>query len=619
MGTIARFNMPTVDLQRDDLFARLGWSDKFTAKELGDGTADDAFQALCFEYGIELDEVTSEKEMAQKERGDAAAADCSDNAIYKIDCPANRPDLLCMEGIARTLMVYQGTMEYPVYNVVVPANPITMTVHPETAQIRPHVVCAVLRGVKFDPVRCKGFIDLQTKLHLNICRRRTLVAIGTHDMSNIKPPFTYQARKPEDICFAPLTSAARPYKKEDGHGVMATLAKDRELSKYLDIIEDSPVYPVIYDSTEEVMSMPPIINGEHSKISVNTTDIFIECTATDLYRAKIVVNTMCAMYAEYCSTPFEIEAVKVINADGSTFMSPEMGYQGMEVEPGYVNRAVGITIDPTEMCATLEKMMMPAKYNEQSKKIEVQIPCTRSDVMHQCDIMEDIAIAYGYDNIERVMPKVCTVGKKLPLNSCSDHIRRTMAMAGYNEILTFGLIAIEENFDFMRPKDEKNLAVRINKPRVRDVEIVRTHLIPGLLKTIQSNLAHAPPYKLFEVSDICELDDTQDVGARNVRRLALLHCGQESGFQYIHGMVDQLMAFHRIKHVREAGAEEGYCLREGQHPSFFTGGDGICAEVVVKGKVIGRCGILHPDVLSNFAITLPCSAMEIDVAPFVYA
>ena len=136
-------------------------------------------------------------------------------------------------------------------------------------------------------------------------------------------------------------------------------------------------------------------------------------------------------------------------------------------------------------------------------QIEVQIPCTRSDVMHQCDIMEDIAIAYGYDNIKRVMPKVSTVGKKLPLNSCSDHIRRTMAMAGYNEILTFGLIAIEENFDFMRLKDEKNLAVRINKPRVRDVEIVRTHLIPGLLKTIQSNLAHAPPYKLFEVLCSC--------------------------------------------------------------------------------------------------------------------
>merc|ERR1712166_459716 len=547
--------MPTVDLARDELFARLGWSDKFTKEQLGDETADNEFQKLCFEYGIELDEVTSEKEMAQKERGDAAAAECSDDAIYKLDVPANRPDLLCMEGIARTLMVYKGTIPYPNY----------------------------------------------------------------HDMGKIQPPFTYEARKPEDISFAPLTSAARPYKKEDANGVMETLSKDRELSKYLDIIRDSPVYPVIYDSAQEVMSMPPIINGEHSKISVDTTDVFIECTGTDLYRAKIVVNTMCSMFAEYCSTPFDIEAVKVINADGSDFISPDMDLVPFEVDPGYVNRAVGIEINPTEMCKTLEKMMMPAKYNESSKKIEVQIPCTRSDVMHQCDIMEDIAIAYGYDNIERVMPKVCTVGKKLPLNSCSDHIRRTMAMAGYNEILTFGLIAIEENFDFMRLKDEKNLAVRINKPRVRDVEIVRTHLIPGLLKTIQSNLAHAPPYKLFEVSDICELDDTQDVGARNVRRLALLHCGQESGFQYIHGMVDQLMAFHRIKHVREAGAEEGYCLREGQHPSFFTGGDGICAEVVVKGKVIGRCGILHPDVLSNFAITLPCSAMEIDVAPFVYA
>eukprot|EP00657_Telonema_sp_P-1_P003954 TRINITY_DN19194_c0_g1_i2.p2 TRINITY_DN19194_c0_g1~~TRINITY_DN19194_c0_g1_i2.p2 ORF type:complete len:263 (+),score=82.36 TRINITY_DN19194_c0_g1_i2:145-933(+) len=262
-------------------------------------------------------------------------------------------------------------------------------------------------------------------------------------------------------------------------------------------------------------------------------------------------------------------------------------------------------------------MCIRDSYDSTANKIEVEVPCTRSDVMHQCDIMEDIAIAYGYDRIERTIPQVNTVGKKLPLNTCSDHIRRTMAMGGYNEILTFGLISAQENFSLMRLQDDPTLAVRINKPRVADVEIVRTHLIPGLLKTIKSNLKTAPPFKLFEVSDVCVLDPEQDVGARNVRRLAVVHCGQESGFQYIHGVLHVIMAFNRVGKARKVGAENGYSLREGSCASFFTGGDSVCADILLRGEVIGRVGILHPQVMQNFSIQYPCSALEIDVAGFV--
>ena len=65
---------------------------------------------------------------------------------------------------------------------------------------------------------------------------------------------------------------------------------DSHLKAYLPIIKDSPVYPVIYDSNNVVLSMPPIINGEHSKISLNTKNVFIEATATDLTKAKIVLD-----------------------------------------------------------------------------------------------------------------------------------------------------------------------------------------------------------------------------------------------------------------------------------------------------------------------------------------
>jgi phenylalanyl-tRNA synthetase beta subunit len=66
-------------------------------------------------------------------------------------------------------------------------------VKPETALIRPFVVCAVLRGVTFNESRYNSFIDLQDKLHQNLCRKRTLVAIGTHDLDTLQGPFTYEA------------------------------------------------------------------------------------------------------------------------------------------------------------------------------------------------------------------------------------------------------------------------------------------------------------------------------------------------------------------------------------------------------------------------------------------
>ena len=187
--------MPTVGLVRDDLFARLG--KVYTQDE---------FELLCFEFGVELDEVTSEAEMVGKEQGEAAAKDLSETVIYKIDVPANRYDLLCMEGIARSLRIFLGLEPAPVYTPIEPeGGRLVMTVEPETARVRPYCVCAVLRGLDFtDKKVYDSFIDLQDKLHQNICRRRTLVAIGTHDLSKVKGPFTYEALPPTDINFVPL-------------------------------------------------------------------------------------------------------------------------------------------------------------------------------------------------------------------------------------------------------------------------------------------------------------------------------------------------------------------------------------------------------------------------------
>ena len=202
---------------------------------------------------------TSEKEMLRKElqaSGNTSQVDAaSEDVIYKIDIPANRYDMLCLEGIARALNIFRGKCPPPNYKLTeIPTDKMQrMVVRPETALVRPFVVCAVLRGINFDPIRYASFIDLQDKLHQNLCRQRSLVAIGTHDLSTLQGPFTYEALPPEDIRFTPLKQTREFNAKEL---VEHYLANDQKLKRFVPIIHSSLVYPVILDANRTVLSLP---------------------------------------------------------------------------------------------------------------------------------------------------------------------------------------------------------------------------------------------------------------------------------------------------------------------------------------------------------------------------
>jgi len=170
----------------------------------------------------------------------------------------------------------------------------------KTARVRPLFAGAILRGVRFTPRSYDSFIELQDKLHQNICRKRQLVSIGTHDLDTLEPPFRYEARPPKDIKFAPL-NRDEEYRADE---LMNLYQSDKHLSKYLHIIKDSDVYPIIYDNRDRVLSLPPIINSQHSKITLNTRNVFIDVTATDETKLAIVVNIVALMFSEYCEEPF---------------------------------------------------------------------------------------------------------------------------------------------------------------------------------------------------------------------------------------------------------------------------------------------------------------------------
>ncbi|KAJ7990597.1 hypothetical protein DPEC_G00302050 [Dallia pectoralis] len=589
--------MPTVSVKRDLLFHALGQT-----------YTDEEFDELCFEFGLELDEITSEKDIISREQGDTKAEGASDVILYKIDVPANRYDLLCLEGLVRGLQVFKEKMEAPRYRRVSPASgePQRLVITEETAAVRPHAVAAVLRNITFTQERYDSFIELQEKLHQNVCRKRTLVAIGTHDLDTISGPFTYTAKSPSDIRFKPLNQA----KEFTATELMSLYKTDSHLRHYLHIIEDEPAYPVIYDSNGVVLSMPPIINGDHSKISLNTKNVFIECTATDLTKAKIVLDMMVTMFCAYCEEPFTVEEAEVVYPDGRICQYPELAYRKETLTGDFINRKVGISESTERIAQLLTKMCLRSEVLSDGEQIEVEIPPTRSDVIHACDIMEDAAMAFGFNNIIRTTPRTYTVANQLPLNKLTELLRQDLAAAGFTEALTFALCSQEDISDKLLKNISDTRACHIANPKTAEFQVARTTLLPGLLKTLAANRKMPLPLQLFEISDVVLKDETKDVGARNNRRLCAVYYNKSPGFEVIHGLMDRVMELLGVK----PGRDEGYHIQAADDSSFFPG---RCAEIFAQGKSIGRLGVLHPDVIGRFELTMPCSALDIDIEPFL--
>lgn len=566
--------MPTVTCDRVEFFKKLG--KEYSTKE---------FDELLFEYGLELDEDTlSDPNHPANEPHQ-----------LKIEVPANRYDLLCIEGIARALKLYiKPELGAPNYTLKpAPAGQErTVFVRKETSQIRPYFATAILRNVKFDALNYASFIDLQDKLHANLARKRTLVAIGTHDLDKIAPgDITYEALPPKDIKFAPLNKP-QEYTAEE---MMALYKEDKHLSRYLHIIENSPVYPVIYDTSRQVLSMPPIINSDHTKITLNTQNIFIDVTATDATKLDLVVDMIVTMFSEYCAEPFVIEPVKVVYEEGCTggartLLSPPLISRPFVARASYINSCTGLTLPRSEIITFLQKMghqafapqqgsdFVPVNARENftiapEDEIHIIVPPTRPDILHECDIMEDVAVAYGFDNLKKTFPRTNTVAKPFPHNKLSDTVRRLCSEAGWIEVLPLTLCSHDENFKFLNRKDPGDLAVVLANPKTIEYQIVRTSLLPGMLKTVRENRKHALPLRIFEVSDVVVKDSREERQARNIRRAGAVFCGRKAGFEVVHGLLDRMMLGLGIQNLVNENnkAESGYYIKSSEDATYFPG------------------------------------------------
>ena len=589
--------MPTVTVNRAALF-----------KAIGQEFTDEEFDDLCFEFGIELDEVTTEQKMFENEQK-KSGSHLSNEILYKIEVAANRYDLLCLEGLALALKVFLEKEPMPVFKPlnVLPESERQLIYEPSVEDVRAFGLAAILRGINFTNDTLKGFMELQDKLHNNICRGRKFVSMGTHDLDTIKGPFYYRALPKKEINFVPLNRT----EAVDGDGLMKMLKDDPKLSKYLYLLDGFEKYPVMMDSNNVIMSLPPIINSQHTKMTLDTHNVFIDITGLDFTKCEIVLNTLVAMFSVYCKEPFTVEEVKVINKrtnEGKFY--PDLKPRIFKADINYLRTISGINdIVPEEILRCLKKMELDGKILNENE-IEVSVPITRSDILHQCDIAEDLAISYGYNNIPKVETATLCYGKQQPYNKLADLFRHEMAMGGYVEFLTMALLSEKDLYTNMLKKPD-DLSAKIYYSSCKEFEYMRNSLIPGILKSVEANKANQLPYRIFEISDVVLIDKNNEVGAANRRKLCFAYTNSVSSMEIVQGMVDLLMKKIGLTFKEEKDVKKRYIIKPSNDPTFFQDRQ---AEIFIQDNIkIGIYGIIHPKVLKNFNIKNPVTLCDIDL------
>lgn len=502
----------------------------------------------------------------------------------KLEITHNRPDLLSPEGVARSLKGFLG-VETGLPNYKLSPSGVKVEVDPSTKLIRSFIAAGVVTKVRLSDEIVASLMQVQEKLHASLCRNRRKGSIGVYDLATITPPVRYTTTLPDGIRFVPL----------DFNREMTPAQILREHPKGIEYgwtIQDLPRYPILIDSRGVVLSMPPIINSEDTRVTEKTKEFFIDVTGLD---ERVVNRTLTILMTGLAERGFELKSV-LIKYPAKQVRTPNLSPQKRHLSVRNVNDAIGLKLTSKEIAKIAEKM----RYGVEKIKKDVLtllVPSYRSDIMHEIDLIEDIAVGYGYDRMEPTLPQVLTVGERIPVEKTSIKARQVLTGLGFTEVMTYTLTNPHTSFELMRTKGE---AAEIANPVSEEYTIVRESLLPSLLSVLRENRRHPLPHKIFEVGDVVVLDPQAETGAKNVRRAAAAVIGNNMGFTYIKSIAEALL--------RELGIT--WEVRPTWHPSFL---DGRVAELVVGGKHIGVVGELHPEVILGFELEHPVAIFEIDL------
>jgi len=495
----------------------------------------------------------------------------------RIEVFPNRPDMLMVEGAARALKGILGIEKG--LRVFSPAPAVNFVkIDPAVKTVRPHSSFAIVRNIVLDEQTVASIMQIQEKLHQTHGRKRRKVAIGIHDLDKIRFPITYSAVEPDKVSFVPLEG-------EFALTCRQILERHPKGKEYAHLLEGARLYPLIFDSEGTVLSMPPIINGNATRVTPNTRNLLIDVTGTD----EDAVEKACTIIASGLSE--RGATIELVHTGDK--VTPTLSPSKMKFSAGYCRRLLGEDLSNSEIVEALLRMRFLAEEID-SETIEVTVPAYRTDILHQFDLVEDTAIGHGYGNFEPSIPSLPTIGREHPAIMKSNKAKDALIGLGYQEAYTFAMTSPGKLFSKMNEPEREIAAV--SNPKTEDFTILRDELMPSLIAILEINKHNTYPQKIFEAGDVVVLDSEADVNCLTERRIAAVFSG--GTFEAMKG--------HFVYLLRQLGIDNPEFVPS-ERSTFLPGRQ---AYVVSGGREIGIIGELHPQALLNHGIDTPTVGFE---------
>ncbi|HML02174.1 MAG TPA: phenylalanine--tRNA ligase subunit beta [Candidatus Bathyarchaeia archaeon] len=506
--------------------------------------------------------------------------------FVKIEFNPNRIDMCSYAGIARAFKGLKG-WEIGIPKYELRSCRMMLRIDGSLSTIRPYMLAAVVRNIRLDEDTIAELMEIQEDLHWGIGRNRKKASIGIHNLDAVNPPFEFKAVSPERVRFVPLDRSEEMTLQE-------ILDKHEKGIAYRHLVDWAPKYPLLVDSDDKVLSMPPIINGELTRVVGNTRNLFLDVTGTDYKAVARSLNVLVTALADMGAT---IEKVRVEYLD-HTEDSPNLAPQRMQFNVVLANESLGLNLSEAEAIKCLKKCRLDARKAEKMV-LDVTIPAYRIDILHEIDLVEEIAIGHGYYRMKPTLPLTITVGQEHEAGKLANITRQIMIGLGFTEVMNFMLSNKETHYVKMQKKNRK--VARLANPTSTEYTILRQELLPGLMQNFMDNRSESFPQRLCEVSDVIVVN--MEAESRCERRLHVAGAFSyaNANFTEVKSIAEALLANLGLHRWRVTAAK---------HPSYI---EGRAAIISLGKRKIGIVGEIHPKVLSNFELENPVAAFEIDL------
>ena len=532
----------------------------------------------------------------------------NDEEGIEIEIFPDRTDLLSHETISRAARAFLNSLnDSP--NLDIKQGEITLEVDKSLQNLRPVILGAVVRGVdngtnyreKDDFIQ--SLMDHQEKLHLTLGRKRKFASIGVHDLSQLSPPFKVISVD-KKYKFTPLAEE----KEMSIEDILKSHPKGKE---YAHLMSELKEYPVIIDAEDRVISFPPIINGDHTTVNEQTRDFFIDVTGWDERSCEACLLLICLSLAERGGV---IESIQIKNWDQELLNVPRGDSKSHKVPDRLIRNILGIELSKTEIADSIKKMggelIETRTVTNGPDKIEkwadcivgekehvISMPRWRNDIMHPVDIVEDIAIGYGYDNLPEQLSAVHLDAIPLPSSNLKRRISSSLCALGLQETQSLTLSNKRDQFERVRWIEE-NKSTIISNPITKEHTMLRQYILPSLLNLLAANRHHELPQRVHELGDVVR-------DSENKTRLSWACAEVGGGFSAAKGIASSLL--------RDLGANLSEVKWQGINQEEGPWIKGRGAKVIIGGIEVGQIGEIDPKVSFEFGLKVPIQAGEFDV------